>query len=63
MRRIRELKSLNEDIENSSVHANFKDCRPLEGGQSLFTNSVIESSRKSTKNPFATKGLKGTTDQ
>jgi hypothetical protein len=44
MRRIRELSSMNEDIENSSIigNTNFKDCRPIGGGDSsLFTNSTI----------------------
>ena len=46
MRRVKELMSMNDDIENSSLHSNFKDCRPVEGGQSLFTNSTIADSKK-----------------
>ena len=43
-RRIRELTSMNVDIENSSIMSNTKDCRP--GGEfnnqsSIFTNSAI----------------------
>jgi hypothetical protein len=43
MRRIRELTSMNEDIENNSIignNMNYKDCRPA-GCDSLFTNSTI----------------------
>jgi hypothetical protein len=30
MRRIRELSSMHEDIENSSLMSNYKDCRPAD---------------------------------
>ena len=39
-RRIRELTAMNEDIENNSLMANYKDCRPAEFN-SMFTNSTI----------------------
>ena len=34
---------MNEDIENCSVigNSNFRDCRPIGGDSSLFTNSTI----------------------
>jgi hypothetical protein len=43
-RRIRELTSMNSDIENSSIMSNTKDCRPVDFNQSLFTNSAIQES-------------------
>lgn len=43
-RRIRELSTMNVDIENSSIMSNHKDCRPSEFNQSLFTNSAIQKS-------------------
>lgn len=45
-RRIRELTALNQDIENSSLHSNFRDCRPLE--PSIFTNSTIAEHQKTS---------------
>lgn len=45
-RKIRELQNFNEDIENSSEQANFKDCRPNAGGNnsSLLTNLTLNDS-------------------
>ena len=41
-RRINELMSMNDNIENNSLMGNFKDCRPADfQGSSLFTNSTI----------------------
>ena len=40
-RRIRELQSMNEDIENNSIMANTKDCRPSNTEQSIFKNATI----------------------
>ena len=51
MRRIRELTSMNQDIENNSVIGNssYKDCRPISEGQgSIFTNSTIAEHQKTT---------------
>ena len=35
---------MNVDIENSSIMSNFKDCRPADFNQSLFTNTAIQES-------------------
>ena len=47
---------MNEDIENNSLMANYKDCRPVDfNNNSLFYNSTIaEHSNKTGK-----KGIKG----
>lgn len=46
-RHIRELTALNQDIEKSSLHSNFRDCRPLE--PSIFSNSTIAEHHKTSR--------------
>lgn len=43
--------SMNDNIENNSLMANYKDCRPADfQGSSLFSNSTIaESNAKGKK--------------
>ena len=42
---MKELLSLNDDIENSQMHMNTKDIRPMgANNQSLFTNTTIANS-------------------
>jgi len=50
------LTAMNEDIENNSLMANYKDCRPADfNNNSLFSNSTIaEHSNKTGK-----KGING----
>jgi hypothetical protein len=55
MRRVRELTSMNSDIENSSIMSNYKDCRPSEFNQSMFTNSAIQESTLSKAGKKKTK--------
>ena len=55
MRRVRELTSMNSDIENSSIMSNYKDCRPAEFNQSIFTNSAIQESTVSKARKKKTK--------
>ena len=45
------MTSMNDDIENNSLMANYKDCRPADfnSHNSLFTNSTIAESKAGKK--------------
>eukprot|EP00347_Sterkiella_histriomuscorum_P001132 403373203 len=63
LRRIKELNQYNNDIENNSDFANFKDCRPnatSQGNQnsSLFSNTTLAESNINHSNTHAGQSMK-----